>query len=1172
MELAEIKRAADSDRLSLRDAERILNHARSEFEQKLATAEKSVLESKESLLSLKGDYIALEGQLQSKQNECKKLSYDLEINNKRLAEIESLQKLPVQVRIQRLEHELNESKAQVVRLSESLTAADAHNVSLKQIASDSECALNSLRESSALFQEHVKLQREKEEEQRKRLEARIAELNDQLRNVEIDGERKLFDEGEKCKDLFGRLETARADIVILKAEKETLQDRINQLVADCEAHLKSSKDSQNMYYSSVEQHANTMKSLKHFQSAAETAQSDVESLQIAFKALESKLAIANNALESLKNSSHDDFVVFSSKNKELSERNEVLLAQLELFSRVQNADVQKEIANISGSAMAESDVESSVANLQNIIRFLRIEKEIAETELEKTSTTVSQLRIEVETKTRTIGNLTAELDGLKKSAPAAQPASNSTNSTQLLLLQDSNTLLREESVRLRERCQFLESEIIRLKDAELPIQKHLQLLQAEKDSWNVEKQFLITENEKWKTRTEQVLTRYHQIDPEVHNQLLAAHSELKLQKESLEHQLEASSSLQELLTKALAELKVEKELVVKVRQESLRFKSLNEALKKAIDESTKNKAIDASSASRLKLAEDAKSKSDAATSEMRNVSVKKIEALVVLLNESRILLKNRSTDVGRLTKANASATGEITALKLEMVALKESGANLLAKEKEKFEKLRNAFEIKLAHTQRELDDCNKKIAEQIVLIQKLEADSVVLAPAIAAPAVFSENSAVIEAAQNVLPANEVQTSLENSGVNEIASNNAPSLVTKMAIESNDSPEAKLEEKVAVVLPNCKIRTRSQAGMSPAQIDGAPRAAETIARPVKKPKIASQPILKDAKAANVIEEKPAEMIPPVFEMNATDAVPEAKETVTVSESFAQSINPYTAPAQISAPEMVIEAKASAPTKFTVSNPIEEAKKLAAPMDVDVDSTQSIAVEAQLPAIVNKNEQAIDIFDEPLLDESKIELSADLVESDQRDPALETNYFQDLHADSELNTVTQNLEIYEQTKKDVTLELLVETISVPENEVGKQSSKNADVDMIDLVIKSSDDSNQIVDFFSKESTHPDGESDDEPSTKEPDAELDTDAIELSNSEHIIENNSLDQLEEVENSEYSDALNNDVNVESLNSDANADTLNTDTGELEEGEKLDLEVRSPANDTDGIKQMDQQ
>jgi predicted RNase H-like nuclease (RuvC/YqgF family) len=105
----------------------------------------------------------------------------------------------------------------------------------------------------------------------------------------------------------------------------------------------------------------------------------------------------------------------------------------------------------------------------------------------------------------------------------------------------------------------------------------------------------------------QILTKYNQIDPEVHRQLAISHVALQEQLKQVETQLSAARAEADKVAKLEGELKGEREIVTSLRTEVATSKNVAQDLKRRVDELSKNR-VDPMAAAKLKVAEEGNSR------------------------------------------------------------------------------------------------------------------------------------------------------------------------------------------------------------------------------------------------------------------------------------------------------------------------------------------------------------------------------------------------------------------------------------------------------------------------------------------------------------------------------------------------------------------------------------
>ena len=113
---------------------------------------------------------------------------------------------------------------------------------------------------------------------------------------------------------------------------------------------------------------------------------------------------------------------------------------------------------------------------------------------------------------------------------------------QLVLLRESNTMLREESHKVTKKLFELQSQFDTLKSSTAPQTKMINNMEVERASLEAEKESLSREVEAWKNRVHNLVSKFNQIDPEDYAQALASVDQLRCECESLKAQKELSDA------------------------------------------------------------------------------------------------------------------------------------------------------------------------------------------------------------------------------------------------------------------------------------------------------------------------------------------------------------------------------------------------------------------------------------------------------------------------------------------------------------------------------------------------------------------------------------------------------------------------------------------------------
>jgi prefoldin subunit 5 len=119
---------------------------------------------------------------------------------------------------------------------------------------------------------------------------------------------------------------------------------------------------------------------------------------------------------------------------------------------------------------------------------------------------------------------------------------------QLHILQESNSMLREENNKYVARLKELQSTIDRLESSVNPLTQRIDELESAKSTLESDLAATRLENSRWSGRYQKLLTQSDFIDPEIYKQLREEHDTLQTQKAAIEAELAALKEAHEAMT------------------------------------------------------------------------------------------------------------------------------------------------------------------------------------------------------------------------------------------------------------------------------------------------------------------------------------------------------------------------------------------------------------------------------------------------------------------------------------------------------------------------------------------------------------------------------------------------------------------------------------------------
>ncbi|TMW61234.1 hypothetical protein Poli38472_013697 [Pythium oligandrum] len=222
----------------------------------------------------------------------------------------------------------------------------------------------------------------------------------------------------------------------------------------------------------------------------------------------------------------------------LTEQNKLLHTQLERAShqlrRAHEQALMKVVENPGGATESGGAVahNTELDDLRSVITFLRKESEISTSKLELANQENQRLRAQVTSLEATIARLREDLKQLEGASARLGSSSadygllsdetkRSAQLEQLSLLRESNATLRDECQKNLARFKAEEERAKALEGQLAPLQTSESRLTAEVASLKQELAALTEANKRWKSRVEQLVEKYQQVDPAEHEKVCA---------------------------------------------------------------------------------------------------------------------------------------------------------------------------------------------------------------------------------------------------------------------------------------------------------------------------------------------------------------------------------------------------------------------------------------------------------------------------------------------------------------------------------------------------------------------------------------------------------------------------------------------------------------------------
>ncbi|GLD98853.1 hypothetical protein PINS_up007571 [Pythium insidiosum] len=591
-------------------------------------------------------------------------------------------------RIATLELQLRKAQQEVlssIEMKKSLTEAVAK---YKAIADANEKSLNELSSASQKWRvaleekvRSVEAEREGARDELAKVRAQLKEsvdegnrIREDIEVLEREHQAAMKSLDEKHRSLQGEATAARTEVLALREEASRLREDVASAQDNYERELK-------LHASEVEKFAASRKLVAEEQKRRHELQVEIAELNTRLLTAEKESSTKLKEMEIL-------LADAIQAKAGLAEQNKLLHTQLDRTSqelrRAHENELIKRVGSAaSGPTSSHDSVEhvKEVDDLRSVISFLRKENEITSSKLSLAQQEAQRYRGQIAQLEATIEGLRDDLKRLEASSISTTPADSSDAAKKSALLQQLD-LLRESNATLRDECQKnlarfkAEEERVKVFESRLaPLQESEIRLQAESAALKQEITSLQEANKRWKTRVEQLVEKYQQIDPAEYEKVCAEKEAIAKELSSLQAKETALNAEIESLKSAEGKsLEEERTKVENMRKQYDRIKGFAKNWKAKAD--TLQKQV----AEKTKEAEDHASRVSELESKLASVDTERssLEARLASAETSKSELGGASAAAAAtLEKEKQDLKDRIEAETRKVVQLKEMNSKLL---------------------------------------------------------------------------------------------------------------------------------------------------------------------------------------------------------------------------------------------------------------------------------------------------------------------------------------------------------------------------------------------------------------------------------------------------------------------------------------------------------------
>ena len=461
----------------------------------------------------------------------------------------------------------------------------------KNISQASEERLQELNDTNDQYHEEMERTLDEKNGTVRDLERRIEDISTELITTNNELTRLRDEQSVSERKLDEQRASFEADIVRISDQVDQQTVRAESLLADVKSQADIATEYQQNYENELVKHAEAAKTLQ-------TIRTENNQLRIKMLELRTTAESATTSLEQKEESWSEQKTRYERELGDLRKRREEVLQQNTLL-HVQLEEVTKQISSLqrdrTSLAEGESDAASgpTLENLQEVIKYLRREKEIVDVQYHLSTQESKRLKQQLDHTQSQLDETRLKLDQQVRADADTERNALSHNKlmetlNELNLYRESSVTLRAEAKRasttLAEKSQRVEELLAEM----IPLQTRIAELENLSELREGEMKLLQEDRDHWQARTQNILAKYDRIDPAeletlkeklstleaARDQAVAARDALQAQVDTIPQQVETAK--QDLRTRLSEQFKARnKDLTGRINQKQSELETAN---------------------------------------------------------------------------------------------------------------------------------------------------------------------------------------------------------------------------------------------------------------------------------------------------------------------------------------------------------------------------------------------------------------------------------------------------------------------------------------------------------------------------------------------------------------------------------------------------------------------
>ena len=413
--------------------------------------------------------------------------------------------------------EVSELKRDLELTKGELESAKNQVEQYKAISQASEEELQSLNETQDLYRQETDKVIEERNTKIRQLEERINDISSELASTNSELTDLRNSQAENGRRLDEQKATFEAEMAQLKDQDDRHAAAANYHQEDLKAQAEIAQQAQSNYENELMKHAEAAKALQKVRTDYNQLKVEIVELRTDAESARTRLVQSEESWADTRERYERELADLRTGKENLNIQNNRLHQQLEDVS-AQITSLQRRVTTSNSEDHNGDAPNSSLENLQEVIKYLRREKEIVDVQLELSAQEAKRLKQQLD---YTQGQLDETRLRLNQQRRVEEDSERSamTHNKLMETLNELNTF-RESSVTLRNETRQAQTALaVKAKEVEEllakiePLQAEIIELKNEKETQEGEVTLLKEDRDRWQQRTQNILQKYDRVDP-----------------------------------------------------------------------------------------------------------------------------------------------------------------------------------------------------------------------------------------------------------------------------------------------------------------------------------------------------------------------------------------------------------------------------------------------------------------------------------------------------------------------------------------------------------------------------------------------------------------------------------------------------------------------------------